>query len=138
MEDGLVRVMLGWLLNWCNCPDRKLSSGRKQEVITAKRAAGDETGRLFRASKADLAAALDQALGKFPDLCPDVPEERRLRMAARLARVLEGDRLSHAEMTGLAPEDHPAEPGAPPASPPAPSEGATGGPVGGPTGGAPD
>ena len=43
-----------------------------------------------------MAAALDEALRQFPLLCPDVPEERRLRMAARLARILQGDRVAWA------------------------------------------
>ncbi|HEU5004371.1 MAG TPA: hypothetical protein VFW71_16555 [Actinomycetota bacterium] len=95
MSDALRDVMLGWLLNWCNCPDKGLHGAERARVEEARRAAGEGASALFGATRQDLERALDDALAEFPDLCPDVPEERRLRMAARLARVLEGDRLRH-------------------------------------------
>ena len=104
MDPTLSKVILGWLLNWANCPDRGLSASRKDEVKAARLAAADGAGVLSFATKDDLSAALDEALRQFPALCPDVPEERRLRMAARLARVLEGDRVHLALQEGSAPE----------------------------------
>lgn len=95
MDGDLRDVMLGWLLNWCNCPDKGLHGEARERVEAAKEAAGDGASALFGATRQDMERALDEALAEFPELCPDVPEERRLRMAARLARVLEGDRLRH-------------------------------------------
>jgi hypothetical protein len=89
----LVQVITGWLLTWCNCPERGLPGGRRAEVQAARRAASEGAGVLAAASKEELVAALDRALSSFPALCPDVPEERRLRIVAHLARVLEGGRL---------------------------------------------
>jgi hypothetical protein len=88
--------MLGWLLNWASCPEAKLNSSRKAEFAAARLAASEGLGILGAATKDDMAAALDEALRLFPTLCPDVPEERRLRMAARLARILQGDRVAWA------------------------------------------
>lgn len=118
MEGGtpnplLTQVILGWLLNWANCPDRGLSTARRAEVSAARAAAADGVGILSASSRDELHLALEQALRHFPDLCPDVPEERRLRMAARLARILEGDRTLLLAQAGGA--------NVPPA-PPAPSE----------------
>lgn len=95
MDDGLRDVMLGWLLNWCNCPDKGLHGTERARVEAARAAADEGAGALFGATRQDMERALDEALAEFPELCPDVPEERRLRVAARLARVLEGDRLRH-------------------------------------------
>ena len=95
MDGELRDVMLGWLLNWCNCPDKGLNGSQRARVEVARAAAGEGAGALFGATRHDLERALDEALAEFPELCPDVPEERRLRVAARLARVLEGDRLRH-------------------------------------------
>ena len=96
MDPSLPNVMLGWLLNWASCPEAKLSSSRKAEAAAARNAASDGLAILGDATKEDMAAALDEALRQFPNLCPDVPEERRLRMAARLARILQGDRVAWA------------------------------------------
>lgn len=96
MDDALSKVLLGWLLNFASCPEAKLSSARRAEASAAREAAGDGFGVLSSATKEDLAAALDEALRQFPALCPDVPEERRLRMAARIARILQSDRLAWA------------------------------------------
>ncbi|MGH2717529.1 MAG: hypothetical protein ACRDJU_02975 [Actinomycetota bacterium] len=88
--DDLTQVILGWLLNWCNCPDRGLTSAGRAQVRSARAAAVERAGVLGLVSKEELAAGLDRALRGFPELCPDVPEERRLRMVAHLARILEG------------------------------------------------
>jgi hypothetical protein len=96
MDPSLPNVMLGWLLNWASCPEARLSSARKAEAAAARLAASEGMSLLGGATKEDLAAALDEALRQFPNLCPDVPEERRLRMAARLARILQGDRIAWA------------------------------------------
>ena len=96
MDAQLPIVILGWLLNWANCPQVRLSGQGKKEAAAARQAAGDGLGVLSSATKEDLAQALDEALRRFPALCPDVPEERRLRMAARLARIFEGDRVAWA------------------------------------------
>ena len=96
MDPGLPTVILGWLLNWANCPEARLGGQRKAEAAAARQAAGDGLAVLSTATKQDLAQALDEALRRFPALCPDVPEERRLRMAARLARIFEGDRIAWA------------------------------------------
>jgi hypothetical protein len=93
VDVDLPQVILGWLLNWCNCPDRGLSAAQRAQAAAARGAAADRASVLAASTKEDLSAALDQALAGFPALCPDVAEERRLRMVARLARVLEGDRL---------------------------------------------
>jgi hypothetical protein len=87
----LPNVILGWLLTWANCPDRGLSASQRADAAAARQAAAEGAGALSSATKQDLAQALDQALRQFPVLCPDVGEERRLRMAAMLARILEGD-----------------------------------------------
>ncbi|GAC1374120.1 MAG: hypothetical protein NVSMB32_17420 [Actinomycetota bacterium] len=91
-EPRLAQVMLGWLLNWASCPDRGLSGPHRKVAAAAREAAAEGVAALASATAQDLRLALDAALTQFPNLCPDVPEERRLRMAARLARVLEGDR----------------------------------------------
>ena len=96
MDASLPNVMLGWLLNWANCPEARLNSTRKAEARAALTAASEGMQILSAASKEDMAAALDEALRLFPTLCPDVPEERRLRMAARLAGILQGDRIAWA------------------------------------------
>lgn len=92
VDPALIQVMLGWLLNWANCPERGLNSAKRAEAAHARRAAADGVAALAAATQEGLTAALDGALERFPVLCPDVPEERRLRMAARLARILESDR----------------------------------------------
>ncbi|HYR64044.1 MAG TPA: hypothetical protein VET24_15610 [Actinomycetota bacterium] len=102
MDASLPNVILGWLLNWASCPEAKLSSTRKAEAAAARLAATEGIVVLSGATKEDLAAALDQALQQFPRLCPDVPEERRLRMAARLARILQSDRIDWALQEGVA------------------------------------
>lgn len=102
MDPGLPKVILGWLLNWASCPEAKLNSSRRAEAAEARLAAAEGVGALSAATKEDLAKALDQALSAFPSLCPDVPEERRLRMAARLARIFEGDRIHWALQQGAA------------------------------------
>lgn len=88
--DDLTQVILGWLLNWCNCPERGLNSAQRGQARAARAAAGERAGVLGQVTKEDLAGGLDRALRSFPELCPDVPEERRLRMVAHLARILEG------------------------------------------------
>jgi hypothetical protein len=92
VDPALTQVMLGWLLNWANCPDRGLNSAKRAEAAHARRAAAEGVSVLSAATQESLTAALDEALDRFPVLCPDVPEERRLRMAARLARILASDR----------------------------------------------
>lgn len=88
--DDLTQVILGWLLNWCNCPERGLNSAQRGQARAARAAAGDRAGVLGMVTREELAAGLDRALRNFPTLCPDVPEERRLRIVAHLARILEG------------------------------------------------
>jgi hypothetical protein len=92
-QGELVQVITGWLLTWCNCPERGLRGSRRAEAQAARKAASEGAGVLAAASKEDVVAALDRALSAFPALCPDVPEERRLRIVAHLARVLEGGHL---------------------------------------------
>lgn len=92
MDDILQKVILGWLLTWCNCPERGLSPLLKAEAAAAREAAAEGVSALREASKEDLDGALGRAMRAFPALCPDIPEERRQRMAARLARILEGAR----------------------------------------------
>jgi hypothetical protein len=93
MDRELPQVILGWLLSWANCPDRGLNGGQRARASAARKAASDGTAVLLSATKQDLAEALESAVGQFAKLCPDVDEERRLRMVARLARIFEGDRL---------------------------------------------
>ena len=93
MESELQQVILGWLLIWANCPERGLNGAERTEVAAARHAAGEGYPVLSSATKADLADALDAALGSFARLCPDVEETRRLRMAAWLSRIFEGDRI---------------------------------------------
>lgn len=105
MDQELPQVILGWLLTWANCPDRGLNSRERATATAARKAAGDGTSVLLSATKQDLADALESAVGQFARLCPDVDEERRLRMVARLARIFEGDRLHVLLDAGSAPPE---------------------------------